>query len=332
MDKLRVALIGAGGMGAGHYNVMANHPRAEVVVACDANEAVLEPIAAAGIRTTTRWQEALIPGEVDAAVIILPHHLYPEVVNTALAAGIHVLKEKPFARDLDDARLMVEAAEKSDAVLMVAGQGKYSLGYQRAKQIVDTGCLGNVFMSRAIITYRWGGAINNDWRWRGARAMSGGTAVIDSGWHIIDLLTWLKNDLPETVYCTTGKGNAFPGEYDVDDRALLTLEYADGSIAGVVASFICLPNARQVFLHGTDASLDITDGCLKLHRGNECDAEVITFGAQPNLLLPQFEHFLHLIDTKASPVAGAVEAYNVQRIIDAAYRSALSKVPEKLRE
>jgi len=110
------------------------------------------------------------------------------------------------------------------------------------------------------------------------------------------------------------------------------LEYADGSIAGVVASFICLPNARQVFLHGTDASLDITDGCLKLHRGNECDAEVITFGAQPNLLLPQFEHFVHLIDTKASPVEGAVEAYNVQRIIDAAYRSAESKVPEALRE
>jgi len=332
MDKLRVSLIGAGGMGAGHYSVIQSDPRAELVVACDTNAAVLEPIAATGVPTTTDWREALTVGEVDAAIIILPHNLYPEVVNTALGRGIHVLKEKPFARDLDDARLMVAAAQQSEAVLMVAGQGKYSLGYQRAKQVVDSGCLGNVFLSRAIITYRWGGAINNDWRWRGDRAQSGGTAIIDSGWHIIDLLTWLKGALPETVYCTTGKGNAFPGEYDVDDRALLTLEYADGSIAGVVASFICLPNARQVFLHGTDASLDITDGCLKLHRGNETDAEVITFGAQPNLLQPQFEHFLHLIDTKASPVEGALEAYDVQRIIDAAYRSAESRVPEGLRE
>ena len=182
------------------------------------------------------------------------------------------------------------------------------------------------------MTYRWGGAINNNWRWRGTRALSGGTAVIDSGWHIIDLLTWLRDALPETVFCTTGKGNAFPGDYDVDDRALLTLEYADGSIAGVVASFICLPNARQVFLHGTEASLDVLDHVVRLHRGDQSDAEVTTFNAQPNLLLPQFEHFLHLIDTHASPVAGAREAYDVQRIIDAAYRSAASKVPERLRE
>lgn len=332
MDPLRVSIIGAGGMGAGHCSVVTAHPRTQLVIACDTNPAALEPHAAAGVRTTTDWHEALDPAVVDATVIILPHHLYPEVVNTALARGIHVLKEKPFARDLDDARLMADAARSSNAIFMVAGQGKYSLGYQRAKQIVDTGCLGNVFLSRAIITYRWGGAINNDWRWRGTRALSGGTAVIDSGWHIIDLLTWLKSALPETVYCTTGKGNAFPGDYDVDDRALLTFEYADGSIAGVVASFICLPSSRQVFLHGTEASLDITDGCVKLHRGNDIDAEVITFGAQPNLLAPQFAHFLHLIDTQADPVAGALEAYDVQRIIDAAYRSAQSKVPEKLRD
>ena len=327
MDKLHVSVIGAGGMGAGHVNTILASPRAELVVACDVNEAALQPLAAQGARTCASWQDALDPSEVDAAVIILPHHLYPEVVNTALGRGIHVLKEKPFARDLADAELMLNAARNSSAILMVAGQGKYSTGYQRAKQIVDTGVLGNIFLSRAIITYRWGGAINNDWRWRGDRAKSGGTAVIDSGWHILDLLTWLRG-MPETVYCSTGKGNALAGDYDVDDRALLTLEYADGSIAGVVCCFICLPNARQVYLHGTDASLDITDTCLRLHKGNTCDAEVIQFAPESNLLAPQFEHFLHLIDTKASPIAGAEEAYNIQRIIEAAYKSAETKRPE----
>jgi predicted dehydrogenase len=337
MDKLRVAVIGAGGMGAGHVRTIMDHPRAELAIACDVNPAVLEPLAAQGLATCADWQEALLggcgqpQGEVDAAVITLPHHLYPEVVNTALARGIHVLKEKPFARDLEDARLMREAAEQSDAILMVAGQGKYSAGYQRGKQIVDTGCLGNVFLSRAIITYRWGGAITNTWSWRGQRELSGGTAIIDSGWHILDVLTWLHG-MPETVYCTTGKGNALPGDYDVDDRALLTLEYADGSIAGVVCCFICLPGARQVYLHGTEGSLDITDTCVRLHKGNQSDAEIIQFGPEPNLLAPQFEHFLHLIDSKASPIEGAREAYDIQRIIDAAYRSAESKVPEKLRD
>jgi predicted dehydrogenase len=318
-------------MGAGHVRTVQDHPRADLVLACDANPAALEPLAAQGTATCTDWREALPEGQVDAAVITLPHHLYPEVVNTALARGIHVLKEKPFARDLDDARQMRDAAEKARAILMVAGQGKYSAGYQRAKQIVDSGVLGKVFLSRAIITYRWGGAINNNWSWRGRRELSGGTAVIDSGWHILDLLTWLHG-MPETVYCTTGQGNAFPGDYDVDDRALLTLEYADGSIAGVVCCFICLPSARQVFLHGTEASLDITDTCVRLHKGNQTDTEVIQLAPETNLLAPQFEHFLHLIDTGASPVEGAREAYDIQRIIDAAYRSAQSKRPQRLGE
>lgn len=331
MDKLRFSVIGAGGMGSGHVRTILDHPRAELALACDVNEAVLEPLAAQGVKTCMDWQEALPAGEVDAAVIILPHHLYPEVVNTALARGIHVLKEKPFARDLDDARVMRDAAEQSNAILMVAGQGKYSPGYQRAKQIVAAGTLGDVFLSRAVITYRWGGAINDNWRWRGTKALSGGVAIIDSGWHILDILTWLRG-MPETVYCTTGQGNAFPGDYDVDDRAVLALDYNDGGIASVSISFICQPSARQVFLHGTEASLEVVDTCVRVHVGNETDSEVTNFAPMANGLAPQFEHLLHLIDTKASPVEGAREAYDVQRIIDAAYRSAESKRPERLRD
>jgi UDP-N-acetyl-2-amino-2-deoxyglucuronate dehydrogenase len=331
MRKLRFAVIGAGGMGSGHVSTLQAHPRGELVVACDVDEAALEPLSAAGTRTTTDWKLALDPQEVDAAIITLPHHLYPEVVNTALARGIHVLKEKPFARDLDDARAMLRAAEKSSAVLMVAGQGRYSAGYQRAKAIADSGVLGNVFLARGVITYRWGGAITDNWRWRGTRALSGGTAIIDSGWHILDVMVWLRG-MPETVYCTTGQGNALPGDYDVDDRAVLSLEYADGGIASVICCFICLPSARQVFLHGTEASLEVTDSAVHLHRGDQENAEVTRFQGEGDLLRPQLDHFLALVDAGGDPAAGAREAYDVQRIIDAAYRSAASKRPDELAE
>lgn len=330
MQKLRFAIIGAGGMGAGHVSTVQGHPRGEVAVACDVNQDVLAALAAQGVAPTTAWQEALDPDRVDAAIITLPHDQYPEVVNTALARGIHVLKEKPFARDLDDARAMLAAAEKSTATLMVAGQGKYSAGYQHAKAVADSGVLGNVFLARGVITYRWGGATGNNWRWRGIRAQSGGVAVIDSGWHILDLITWFRG-VPETVYCSLGQGNAFPGEYDVDDRAVLTLEYADGGLASVICCFICLPNARQMFLHGTEASLEITAETVRLHRGDQTDSVVTSFAPEGNLLRPQLDHFLDLVDAGGDPAAGAREAYDVQRIIDAAYRSAESRRPEALR-
>jgi predicted dehydrogenase len=329
MSKLRFAVIGAGGMGAAHVTTIQGHPEAVLVVACDADQAALGPLAAAGVRTTTAWDDALDPGAVDAAVITLPHYLYPEVVNAALGRGIHVLKEKPFARDLADARAMLTAAQASSAALMVAGQGKYSAGYQRAKQIADSGVLGRVFLARGVITYRWSGAVRDDWRWRGVRAQSGGVAVIDSGWHILDLITWFRG-VPETVYCSLGQGNAFPGDYDVDDRAVLTLEYADGGLASVICCFICLPSAREVYLHGTEASLEVTSEVVRLHQGDQTDSEVISFAPEGNLLRPQLDHFLALIAAGGDRVAGAREAYNIQRLIDAAYRSAVSRQPEGL--
>ena len=332
MKPFRFALIGAGGMGAGHLATLRNHPRVDLRVICDTNEAVLDACDNPGAVLTTDFREALAVKGLDAAVIILPHYLYPEAVCLALENGLHVLKEKPFAMNLADARRMVASAKSANRIMMVAGQGKYHPGFQRAREIVDGGILGNVFLARGIITYRWGGAIGANWSWRGVKKQSGGVAVIDSGWHILDILHWLRG-LPETVYCTLGRGEALPGQkYDVDDRAVLALDYADGGIASVVISFIAAPGNRQVILHGTDATLDIKNDEVRLHVGNEEDTQVTRFRPPADSLGPQFESFLRLIDTKADPMAGADEAYQVQRIIDAAYRSAKAKKPVKLAE
>lgn len=326
MDRLRFALVGAGGFGGGHLNVLRNHPRVDLKVVCDAVPEVLAPLADQGIATTTDFREALSHDDIDAAIIVLPHYLYPEAVCMALENGIHVLKEKPFAKDLADARTMMECAKSAGRILMVAGQGKYSPGFQRAGELVRSGILGDVFLSRGIITYRWSGAFTGNWRWRGVHEKSGGVAVIDSGWHILDILHWLRG-MPERVYCSIGKGNALPGDYDVDDRACLVFDYPDGGIGNVICCFICQPSNRQVILHGTKATLDVTATRVAIHTGETENAEVITFAGDGGGLAPQFERFLGLIDSGAEPSEGAIEAYNIQRIIDAAYRSAKAGAP-----
>jgi len=191
--------------------------------------------------------------------------------------------------------------------------------------------LGKVFLTRGVVTYRWGGAFEGNWRWRGVHGKSGGVAVIDSGWHILDLVHWFRG-LPERVYCSLGRGNALEGAYDVDDRACLVLDYPDGELGNVVCCFICQPPLRQVILHGTEATLEATPGQVILHRGAEVSTEVTQFSAAEGGLGPQFEHFLGLIDQKADPTAGAQEAYGIQRIIDAAYRSAAKGQPVGLEQ
>lgn len=331
MSKVRFGVIGAGGIGGHHLQVIADCDDAEVTLACDVSETVTDRLAGAGHAVTCDWRQVIASADVDAVVVALPHHLYPTVVPAALRAGKHVLQEKPFAHSLEGALETVAAARESGSVLMVCGQTKYRAGFQRARQIVEAGTLGRLFMIRGVITYRWAAAFENRWSWRGDRELSGGTAIIDSGWHILDLMNWFAG-VPEYVYASTGRGNALPGDYDVDDRAVLTIEYPGGALGVATISFICLPGQRKVTLHGTGGSIEIEPTELRLHIGAEQDAEVITLKAESDALRPQMSHFLELIRTGASPVEGALEALDVQRVIDAAYRSAQSHAREALRD
>jgi len=319
-DTLRFIQIGCGGIGGSHLALLRGRADVAVVAACDVDEGVLEPLRREGVATYTDYRAALTEVEADCAVVSLPHYLYPEVVNLALARGLHVLKEKPFGRALEDARSMVEAARRAGKLLMVAGQAKHYPAFKRAKELVDQGAIGKIIVCRATITYPWGGALSGSWSWRGEHAKSGGVAVIDSGWHILDLVHWYCG-VPARVSCFLGQGRALPGAYDVDDRAVLTLEFASGAVAAVVCCFITQPSLRQVVLHGLDGALDITAERL-VHVARDGAEEPQEFTEGSHSLEPQLEAFVSAVRTGEMPASACEEAYQVQRIIDAAYRSA----------
>ena len=72
MDRLRFALVGAGGFGGGHLNVLRNHPRVDLKVVCDASQEVLAPLKEQGIATSGDFRETLSREDLDAAIIVLP--------------------------------------------------------------------------------------------------------------------------------------------------------------------------------------------------------------------------------------------------------------------
>jgi predicted dehydrogenase len=292
------------------------------------NEAFLAPLSEAGIPVQTDYRRLLEGTEADCAVVSLPHYLYPEVVNAALRAGLHVLKEKPFARTLGDARAMREAARETGKLLMVAGQAKHYPSFKRAKALLGEGACGKLLVCRGIITYQWGGALTGNWSWRGEHAKSGGVAVIDSGWHILDLVHWYCGE-PTRVSCFLGQGRALPGNYDVDDRAALIIEFGSGAVADVTCCFITQPSNRQVVLHGLDGAIDVTGDRLT-HCDRDGQPRVEKFAESSHSLEPQLEAFIGAVRSGVAPASASEEAYQVQRIIDAAYRSADSGRAETL--
>ncbi|MFC1718746.1 Gfo/Idh/MocA family protein, partial [Candidatus Poribacteria bacterium] len=323
---IRIGFIGVGGIGGSHLRIARNCADVmEPVAVCDVNVGIADRVAEEyGVDAHTDYKELCQRGDIDAVVMALPHHLYGEVACCALESGLHVFQEKPFASSLSDARQTMESAAKTGKRLMVAGQNKYASGFIKGKEMIDSGALGDVFLTRGAIIYRWGGAIDNQWSWRGQKELSGGVAVIDAGWHILDMAHWYRG-LPSAVYASLGTMKGVPNsDYDVDDKAALILEYPDGGIGSIVSCYITTPAETRLTLHGVNGSLDVSGSDLSFILNGE--PKEVTLPEQSfDPMTAQLRHFVEIIasDTE-SPISGGQRAYEVMQIVDAAYRSAES--------
>jgi len=332
MNRLRFAQIGIGGMGAGHLHALRARDDARLMAVCDSNMDLLMPFTEEqeAIATYTDWREVLKRDDLDAAIVVLPHHLYPEVVNAALERGLHVLKEKPLAMNLADGLSMFDTAERTGRTLMVAAQSKFYPSFSEACEFARSGVLGDLFLARGSIIYRWASAFENRWRWRGIKAQSGGVAVIDSGWHLLDLMHWYLGP-PVRVFCSLGSRQAIPeGQYDVDERAVLTLDYDTGCVASAVCCYIALPNELKISLHGNTGNLVVDRDTLTTMLGDGTPMHHSLERVDP--MAAQLDHFIACVKEGDPPLSSVQEAIHVQRMIEAAYRSAGTHQPVELAE
>jgi predicted dehydrogenase len=269
-------------------------------------------------------------GEAGIAIIVLPHHLYPEAVEAAAEAGLHILKEKPFARDLADARRMAAVLQRTNRVYMTAAQNAFSPAQQQARTLVRQGAIGTIYLAEGTILYSWNPDGQN-WRWRGRRALSGGTAILDAGWHILESVSAMKGR-PQRVYATTGSMSACPGgDYDTDDKGVLVLEYADGSIASIVTCHVALPRRFEVLLHGTRGNLEVQPDRL-VQYDRRITIQVSDLPAPADLRAAQLDHFLACVLHGEEPLCGLQRSLELQMIVEAAYRSASEGRPVALDE
>ncbi len=155
----------------------------------------------------------------DAVVIASENVFHRELAELALAAGCHVLCEKPLATSLEDCDSMIASAAAANRVLMTAFPCPYSPAFQRLQQRHQSGELG---VLRAIATTNRGTCPHS---WFTQKELSGGGAMIDHVVHVANLLDLLLGETPERVHATVGN-QMYQGE--TEDIAMLTLDYPDG--------------------------------------------------------------------------------------------------------
>jgi len=147
---MKLAVIGAGAMGRNHVRVLRELPGVEVAAVADLDPAVARAVAGtAGCEPYTDHRDLLQAVRPDAVTVAVPTHAHHATVMDALAAGCHVLVEKPIAGNLEEAAEMVRCAEAAGRVLMVGHIERYNPAVIDLKRRLDAGDLGRPFQIHA---------------------------------------------------------------------------------------------------------------------------------------------------------------------------------------
>jgi len=270
------------------------------------------------------------PVAVYAAV---PPAAAPELLAVCAERGVHVWKELPLARNLDEGVAFIRRMEKAGLKLAVGTQRRFAATYRHASELRTH--VQPVFLARSHYLFNWGPQLG----WRGDRVSAGGGALLELGYHFIDLLIWMLG-LPEEVYglCASGsRSGASPGEgeaiavYDTDDTAAALLRYGDGSMATVVTTRSSGPVSEELCLHGRGGSLLAGSGHCTLRDPDGNVLDHLDDEDPPQAVFRrQAESFAHAVTTGAAryECSGMENLLNLATI-EAIYLAGRTGQPER---
>jgi predicted dehydrogenase len=148
-DTVRFASIGTGVRGCELLSATTHVAGVECVAVCDLYDsrhtAAQESVKNPSVPATRNYKEILDRKDVDAVIIAVPDHSHRHVFEDACAAGKDVYCEKPMSHTVEDGFAMIDAAQKANRIVQVGSQRVSSIVYAQAKELYDTGKLGDVY-------------------------------------------------------------------------------------------------------------------------------------------------------------------------------------------
>jgi 1,5-anhydro-D-fructose reductase (1,5-anhydro-D-mannitol-forming) len=209
---------------------------ARLAALCDRDPAALDRAAkGSDIPVTSDLAAVLADPRVHCVYVATPNDQHAPVVTTCAAAGRHVLCEKPMATNAADAAAMVAACAQAGVTLGTAFDQRFHAAHRHLRSLVADGALGTVTQIR-IFYACW---LPPDWtadNWRADLRRAGGGALWDLAPHGIDLLEVLLDSPWSELHALTQRR---VHAYDVDDGAVLTGRFADGTLGTIQVAYNC---------------------------------------------------------------------------------------------
>jgi predicted dehydrogenase len=269
MEKVRIGIIGIGGMGSFHAQYLVNGevPGAQLTAVCDVNPERLKWVKEKlgdGIQLFDNAEALILSGGVDAVMIATPHYFHPPLAILAFEKGLHVLCEKPAGVYTKQVREMNDAAIQSGKVFSMMYNQRTNPLYQKLRELIRSGELGEITRTNWIIT-NWfrTQAYYNSGGWRATWGGEGGGVLLNQDPHQLDLWQWTCG-IPKRVraFCGFGKFH----DIEVEDDVTAYVEYENGATGIFVTTTGEAPGTNRFEIAGDKGKIVIEDGKLTFWR------------------------------------------------------------------
>ena len=336
MSILNIAIVGFGWVARDYmYPAIQACPLTQLAAVCSPNPADLAALpetVACYDSLDAMLQDRLA---IDAVYIATPNYLHREQTEACLAAGLHVLCEKPLATTLEDAQAMLTAAQASQQVYATAYDQRFHPAHQAIRTEIQAGTLGT--LTQVKIDYAcW---LPVDWvddNWRIEQHKAGGGAIIDLAPHGLDLIETLLDD--RVVECQL-LGQTAVHAYPVDDGGVLMAKLTSGVLATLHVGYN-RPDAyprRRLEIIGTQQML-VAKNTMGQDPGGEVtlintqgQRQALAFDTQRSPFLNQITAFADNILQHTTPIRQPEDDLRLYALLDHALQTGLPLSPTPMK-
>jgi predicted dehydrogenase len=319
-----VAIIGCGGIGRRRAEAVANVDELDLAFCVDVDARAAESLAAAwGAEASTDWDAIIGRDDVDLVIVSTPNFLHAPISIAAAESGKHVLCEKPLARNPEEARAMVQAADDAGVQLCTGFNHRFSAQTAKAIELFRDGAIGDPVFIRARTGHKGGPAFAA--RWFCSKEKAGGGTFLDNGVHALDLCRVFMDDFVEA----TGFVATNMWDIDVEDNGFGLFRTDDGRIASLHSSWTQWSGYLFMEVSGTEGWLSINYGPLAETVVNKRDPsgggsplqKHYVFGSQPNTWELELREMLKAINGEAVLSADGRDGLRAVEMAYAVYKA-----------
>jgi len=238
--KIRFGFIGCGRISSKNFEALEQHTDdIDVVAVCDAVEERANAAATRmGAKAYTDIQTMLDQEDLDIVTVATPNGLHPEHVMQVADAGIHVITEKPMAIKYEDGVKINDHCKEKGVQLFVIHQNRLNDTVQEVHKALKDGRFGKIYMITSNVFWtRPQDYYDKDGDWHGTKDMDGG-AFLTQASHYVDLMQWLTESVPKSVYANI---KTLARDIETEDTGIAVFEWENGVIGSMNMTMLTYP-------------------------------------------------------------------------------------------